>query len=276
MKKLYYIAVTMRPVNMVLTAISVAVGYWFVLNSLKGEKLLFAAVSAAFICAGGNIFNDFYDIEIDRINKPDRPFASGKLGYIEMGLSGFIVFFIGLLLSAKLGMEGILIAASTVFLLLLYDKYVKKTVLIGNFIVSVLAGLAFIYGSAAGGDVTGAVVPAIFAMVYHFGREILKDIEDTRGDKQGGARTFAVKYGENAAIILAAVTYTVLIVLTFVPYFVLNYSLMYLAVVIVFVDLFIIIILSRYVYSRDFHHLKQLNSLLKAGMLAGLIALLLH
>ena len=195
MQKPYYIFITSRPVNVLLTALSVGIGYWFSEAALSDMRLLYALASAGLICAGGNIFNDFYDAEIDRINKPHRPYAAGKLSAFEMAAGGFIVFTAGLLLSYPLGLVCIQIAALTVALLLFYDKRAKRTVLFGNAIVSILTGLAFLYGGAAGGNLPAAAIPAVFAAVYHFGREILKDIEDAAADKAAGAVTFPVRHG---------------------------------------------------------------------------------
>jgi len=275
MEKVLYIIHVLRPVNALLTALSVYIGYWFASGSYFGDPVVLAALSAALICGGGNIFNDYYDKDIDLINKPSRPFAAGKIGKPEMIASGIFMFATGFVLSTLIGLAAAAVAFLTVIFLMIYNIYAKRSILIGNVIISILSGLAFIYGAIAANNPFGAVVPAVFALLYHFGREILKDIEDMPGDRSANIVTFPLRFGLKPALLTAVVTYCILISLTLLPYVLLNYSFLYLVTVVVCVDFLIVISFTRYLISIDRVKLKQLNLLLKAGMFFGLIALLL-
>ncbi|MFC1561586.1 geranylgeranylglycerol-phosphate geranylgeranyltransferase [candidate division KSB1 bacterium] len=267
---------TARPVNVLLTAVSVSVGYWFGAGAIFELSLVPAAVSASLICAGGNIFNDFFDREVDKINRPDRPYAAGLITSRSMIAAGSVCMMSGILFSLLTGGAGFLIAAAAVVLLMIYNRYAKKTVLAGNAIVSIITGLTFIYGASAAGNASGAVIPALFALIYHFGREILKDIEDMPGDRRLNIGTLPVRYGDDIALMLAILVFAILIISTFLPYVFLEYSIYYLIAVIVGVDFLVLTALTRYVLSRNSIHLKQLNRILKAGMIAGLAALALR
>jgi len=264
-----------RPVNIALTMVSVGIGFWFGTGNIHERALITAALSAAFICAGGNIFNDFYDLPADKINKPYRPYAAGSLSKREMISFGIILFASGFLLSLYLGAAGTVIAALTILLLMVYNIYAKSTVLSGNVIVSLLSGMAFVYGAAAAGDAAAGTVPAVFAGLYHFGREILKDVEDLRGDRRMRINTFPIRYGIRKALAAAAAAYSLLILLTPLPFVYLGYGMGYLITVILGVD---VVIITAFVYGiryKNAQNFKRTTVILKAGMFAGLAALLL-
>lgn len=263
-----------RPLNILLTVLSVWIGFIYSFDSFFSPQLIYAAASAGFICAAGNIFNDFFDKSVDQINKPDRPYAAGKLQAVDMLVSGIFAYSSGILLSFFVGIEGFLIVLSTSVLLMVYNVKAKRMVLAGNVIISLLAGMAFLYGGLAGGSIKNAAIPALFAVVFHFGREIFKDIEDKDADKKSGIDTFPVRYGEGKALVLGISVFILLIFLTPMPYVFLNYSLLYLITVAVGVDLLLIVLIQRYLVSRRMEHLKRLNKLMKFGMVFGLLALM--
>ncbi|MDI6720989.1 MAG: UbiA family prenyltransferase, partial [Candidatus Aenigmarchaeota archaeon] len=85
-----------RPVNCVMAAIAVWLGS-IVAGSgiLPGQNILYGMLSAFFICGAGMIANDYFDIEIDKINKPKRPLASGSVSKHFAILYAALFFFIG-------------------------------------------------------------------------------------------------------------------------------------------------------------------------------------
>ena len=265
----------MRPVNTLLTAVSVWTGFYVSTGSLTGTAVAAAAISAACICAGGNIFNDYFDTAIDRINRPERPYTAGRLQKRAMMLTGALLFLSGLLFSFFLGVYGVFLVLLTIAGLMIYNMKAKRVLLLGNSMIGILSGFAFLYGGIAGGSLKGAAVPAVFAAVFHFGRELLKDIEDREGDSSLRIATFPVKYSDRAALKMASAAYGVLIVFTLLPYVFLEYSVYYLYTVLCGVDLLIVILITRYWVSQERKHLQQTNSLLKAGMVFGLLAMVL-
>jgi len=264
-----------RPLNILLTVLSVWIGYFYSSDSYFSPELLYAAVSAGFICAAGNIFNDFFDKTVDQINKPDRPYAAGRLHRNEMVIFGIFAFGAGIVLSFFVGYKGILIVLSTSALLMIYNIRAKRTVLTGNVIISLLGGLAFLYGGLAGGSAEKAAIPALFAIIFHFGREIFKDIEDKHADMKSGIVTFPVSFGEGKALFLGIFVFVLLIFLTPIPYVFLNFSLLYLITVVVGVDFLLIFLFQQYLVSRSMEHLNRLNKLMKVAMVFGLLALML-
>ena len=199
-KTRFYAAIELpRPINCLITFASVLLGGWLGIHRIT-EPLLFAALSAALITAGGNALNDLCGITEDRINKPHRPLPSGRLSpgiaRIEMG----IFLLAGILLALPLT------NASPRHCphchrkcLTLYNAYLKRVPLIGNLTVSALGGLAFLYGGAAVQVMSAPWIIAGFAFLFHLGRELLKDLEDSAGDRQLSGGTVPISWGENIA-----------------------------------------------------------------------------
>ncbi len=170
---------------------------WFV-------RVMFAAVSASLVLAAGNVFNDVRDLRSDRVNTPGRPLPSGIITPRAATVYAVGLALAGILLALPLGLPGILVAASAVALLVLYDMRLKGVPLAGNILVALLGGLAFIYGGIAGEAVLPAFIPALFATLFHLGREIIKDAADLRGDSHSGVRTLATERGVRPTVYLAS------------------------------------------------------------------------
>ena len=269
-KTRFYAAIELpRPVNCLITFASVLLGGWLGIHRIT-EPLLFAALSAALITAGGNALNDLCGITEDRINKPHRPLPSGRLspGFarIEMG----IFLLAGILLALPLPMPALAIALTAVTSLIFYNIYLKRVPLIGNLIISALGGLAFLYGGAAVKVISAPYLIAGFAFLFHLGRELLKDLEDSAGDRQLSGGTVPISWGENSARILITGIFTILIIAMPLPALLGIYSSIYLSLILL-LNILLIFVLIR-LWQKD--TLGYLNNLLKAGMLLGLAAFL--
>lgn len=180
--------------------------------------LLSAALSAALILAAGNIFNDVCDRDCDIVNAPHRPIPSGAVTPKAASVFALILAAIGMAFSVPLGARGAVVAAFAVALLAAYDLKLKRIPLAGNLAVSLLGGLAFVYGGIAGGSVERALIPATFAVLFHFGRELIKDAADIRGDRAAGMHTAATAWGIDTTCRISAVALMTLAVLTVGPF----------------------------------------------------------
>jgi geranylgeranylglycerol-phosphate geranylgeranyltransferase len=147
--------------------------------------LLLAALSTAFVTAGGNVVNDILDRESDRINHPDRPLVTGAISPTVARwtaaclLVGAVVVAIPVVLTRPL--VGVLLGVALVALLS-YEFRFKSAGFGGNLLVAFLTGLVFLYGGAAAG-IPLAVLPfAFMAFFATLSREVIKDMEDLVGD----------------------------------------------------------------------------------------------
>ena len=266
-----YIQLT-RPVNLLIAFGSIFIG-GFVTGTIHPlSKLMLACFSGALIAAGANSINDYYDLEIDRINKPGRPLPSGLVRPPQACYFALTLFAVGTLTGSFIHLPGFVIALCSSVLLYLYSFRLKRTVLWGNLTVALLSGMAFIYGGLAVGRYREAVIVGIFSFFFHLSREIIKDIEDMKGDRSEGLITLPLKYGIKSALVLSSTVMLVLIGLTLVPYFMHIFSLVYLIIVIAGVDLFLFYVLFAMWIRPVPEHLGRLAVLMKADMLAGLLA----
>jgi len=165
-------------------------------NTLTDGKLLLVSVSTILIAAGGYIINDYYDVKIDYINKPERvvigkgvPRRFAILFHTLFSVSGVAI---GLVLSWQMAVLNFISA----FWLWLYSNSLKRKPFIGNFSVAVLTGLSIyclevVYHS---GNIL-ILVYAVFAFFMTLIREIIKDMEDLKGDDTFGCKTLPIIWG---------------------------------------------------------------------------------
>ena len=193
-----------RPANSVAAGLASIVAYLIATGTLIPPVLLLFVI-VTLITAAGNVINDYYDIEIDRVNRPDRPIPSGQVTLPAARAYAVTLFLTGILVCLLTNELCIAIAVLNSLLLIGYAAFLKRTPLFGNITVSYLAGSMFLFGGALAGlsglyHVVPFAVMTFFAMLA---RELIKDAEDVDGDKASGAVTFPIRYGIRPAVILA-------------------------------------------------------------------------
>ena len=175
----------------------------------------------AFMCSW-NALNDILDVEIDKLNQPNRPLPSGDISLnnakfltaILMCFSLFCLVYAGYISSSiEDGFENwapsILIWLLAIFLLTNYESSsnyslkLKDRGLPGNFAISLSVGMVILFGAAGVFEPTEPRVLSLFfiGLSYNLAREIVKDIEDMEGDE--GRNTLAMRIGVEKARVLA-------------------------------------------------------------------------
>ena len=263
-----------RPLNGLITALSVGVGALTSTGDPTWLPVLLAALSAALINGAGNAFNDVIDIDIDRINRPDRPLPSGHLsvGTAKAQILVLIVAgcFCGFWLSPGHG----LLALAVALLLGSYSIFLKNSLLWGNILVASIGAIAFFYGALAIGDIGRAWIPALFAFLFHIGREIVKDIEDVTGDQIRGQHTLPLRWGLAYAALIASLVFLLLIAVTWFPFFTGTYNAAY-AFALLPANGLVLYVLLQLHHQGAILPDDRLGRLLKFGMFAGLLAIVL-
>lgn len=265
-----------RPVNAVIAAASIFVG-----AIVTGEKIeplwnvILVCLSGICIAGGGNAINDYFDIEVDRINRPQRPIPSGRASKTWAFVFSLLLLAVGTLLGLVLGWKTGLIAFCSSALLILYSYRFKQVALLGNCVVSFVASLAFIYGGLAYDRFGPTLIPAWFAFLFHLGREVIKDIQDCAGDTVTHAKTLPIRFGQKTAVIVVTYVFMLLILSTMVPALLSNYGTAYLVVVILGVDIPLMYIIRSMWKDPQPSNLGRISSILKIDMLIGLLAIYL-
>jgi len=264
-----------RPINNLITFIAVYLGGVISVDFFFSQKIVLASLSGMLISAGGNVINDYFDLEVDRMNKPHRALPSGKVSATGALILYLLLTIAGLVISVLINRSTFIIASAAVVGLFFYSASLKLELFWGNFTVAFISALAFLYGGAAVGNTRGASVPAVFAFLYHFGREVLKDLEDMEADRRRRSRSIPLVFGKRAAQRIIVFTFALLIIATIVPFAVKAYGWIYLSVVIVGVHLLLIYITASTFRDSTPSNLSRLSRLLKVGMVIGIVAVFL-
>ncbi len=205
-----------RPFNCLFVAITVLFGAFISNEITKLLPVIFAALSATFIAAAGYVINDFFDLPIDKMNKPHRILPAGMISPQTAYLYAVLLFLIGIVFSfLTQNMICVGLAIFNSLTLFFYAKRFKLSFLTGNLLVSYLAGSTFLYGGLAANNLQNSILIAVYAFLYTLVREFIKDAEDIEGDIQFGARTLAVKLGRKKTSLISLFPTILIILFTF-------------------------------------------------------------
>ncbi len=263
-----------RPLNCAIAALGVAVGAYLAGGDIDTHLLLLAMGAAAAIGAAGNIFNDVFDLEIDCLNRPDRPLPNGRIPIPAAIVFGTILGCAGLFMAARVSVWHMLIALAILVAIVIYDRWLKRVAVAGNLVVSLTAAAALPFGGLLGEAWSATWVPTLLAFLLHLAREIVKDVEDMDGDRLAGARTLPVLVGRHRALSVAIYVLFVLVSLTPVPHLLGWYGIGYMRVV-VFLDaacVALIVSLHRNPFRTN---LARVSGSLKMLMILGIVAVML-
>ncbi len=265
-----------RPLNFAITFFSIIVGAILCVNGEYSQiKILFAALSGGLTASAGNTINDIFDIEIDKVNRPDRPLPANTLTPLEASYYYSILVVISFILSYLINIQAFAIVAGSTILLFLYSFKLKRYILTGNILVAFMTGLAFIYGGVAVNNFSSAIIPAVFAFLINLVREIIKDIEDIEGDIKSGISSFPHKYGIPATKRIILLTLVILIIATFYPFLTRVYRIEYFIVVMVVVNPLFVYTVKSLFEDDSQKNLNKLSFILKLNMIFGLTAIFL-
>ncbi|TXD49340.1 prenyltransferase [Polaribacter sp. IC073] len=300
LKLIRYKNLLMVLLTMVLT--KYALVHSFITNSfLTNFEFSILTLSVLLITAGGYIINDIFDIEADKINKPDKVFIDKKVSKKSAWKVYFIVTFLGFTLGVYISIYNVFTYLSSVFIftslgLFFYSKYLKKIPIIGNFTVSIFIGLVIyivylfdfkylkfwnlthdkVENLTLFLPVWGAVILySFFAFLTTLIREIIKDIEDINGDLKIKAKTLPILFGRKRASKVAFFFSCILLLFLLVIFQTLKNE----PLLLVYGGIFMLLPLLYFMHSlwlaeskKDF---SKLSSLMKIIMLFGVLSMLL-
>tara|TARA_R110002049_G_scaffold175107_1_gene342426 strand:- start:18913 stop:19788 length:876 start_codon:yes stop_codon:yes gene_type:complete len=265
-------------------------------TSLDALGISLLILATVFIAAAGNIINDIYDVETDFINKPDKLIIgksiSEKAAYNLFIVCNVLGVGIGFYLSNLVGKSAffslfVIISA----LLYVYASYLKRMLLIGNVVISVLVALSVLIvgifelppSTTLQNQQTQLAFfkiifnYALFAFMINLLRELTKDIEDIDGDYKAGMNTLPIVVGRDRAnkvlfglsfISLVCIIVYIINVLYKRPILVVNFLIFSVAPLI-----FILIKIFEAKTKKDYHFISNLYKLV---MLFGMLSLLLY
>lgn len=165
-------------------------------TTITDFRLLVLTASTILIAAAGYIINDYYDIKIDYINKPERVVIGKGIPRRFAILFHTLFSFAGIALGYYLGWHIALINFLSAFLLWWYSNNLKRLPFVGNFSIALLTGISiYLVALLFGGDDTLIIIYSFFAFFMTLVREIIKDMEDLKGDSTFGCKTLPIVWG---------------------------------------------------------------------------------
>jgi len=265
----------LRPINCAMIGFAVIIGY-FVSKpaSVAPLPIVLGFVTGFAICAFSMVVNDYYDIEVDRVNQPTRPLPSGELskaGAVGIAVAMLILGFAAAALLLDLG--AVLIVALYTLLAWLYDFRAKKYGLAGNVIVASSLAIPFIYGGViSGGKVLDSLLlfMASTSFLAGVGREVVKAMADVPGDQKRGVRSYASVHGLRPAAALGGAFFLLAVVTSALPLMLIPVNVFYKLGVVV-PDAAFVYLAYRIVTHADVKGALSVKKTALLGMLVGLI-----
>ena len=278
---------------------SLPASYYQLSNPFTFSIFLLLVVSSVFIAAAGYIINDYFDINIDRINKPDKMVVEKIISRRWAILWHWILTTFGLAISLYISFKTswIIFIANVLCTLLLwfYSTTFKKKLLSGNIIISLLTAWTvlvlyfatnIIFYSVRGllPDISlalnrifkFAVLYGGFAFIISLIREVVKDIEDMEGDAKYNCKTMPIIWGVPTSKVFAGVWLVVLIgAISVVQFYAFQLGWIYIS----FYSLLIVIlpliwVLRKLYVAQNNKQYHQLSQIIKLVMLSGILSLL--
>ena len=238
----------------------------------------FLALTFSTVCiaAAGYIINDYYDVKIDAINKPDRLLVGRIIRRRRAMFAHLVLSFVGVVIGALLMVWVGLINLGAVLLLWGYSARLKKMLLIGNIVIALLSAsmllVVAVYDDMLNKTTLGY---ALFAFLISLIREIIKDIEDMKGDATFECRTLPILLGMRGAKYvlypLLALFMALLVASVLHPSTPLLFD-VYMLVLVLAPSIWMAVKLARADRKADFTYLSNLNKLV---MLLGILSMLL-
>jgi len=274
----------LRPINDIMGSLTVIIGILNTRTGISVENLItnfiFGILTYFFIAGSGMVINDIYDIEIDKINRPERPIPRGVITLKHAKYLFVGVLSIGLVLSIihnfilDLNFLNVIIAAIFGFMGWLYAKWGKKSGFFGNIIVSISFSIGLIYGAILNSFQIPIYIYYFFLTCFFLllSREIIKGCEDIEGDKEQGVKTLAIQIGIKKSAytsmifaILAIIFFILPIFTNIINKFLYSISMVFGIIVVLYA---VILILKSNLKKESF---SKISLLLKAGAFLGLI-----
>lgn len=265
--------------------------------ALNHSQFFLLSLSSMFIAAGGYIINDYFDLNIDRINKPAKivveRLIKRRWAIIWHGIFSFFGVLLGFYVGWRSGVFWLGVANfGCVVALWFYSTTFKKKLLTGNILISLLTAwvvlvVGFIthyrivtntslYGfTFASKLLRFTFLYAGFAFIICLIREVIKDIEDMHGDAKYGCRTMPIVWGVNVSKLFAGTWLAVLAAAVFIVFaYVLQFrwwlSAGYTFLFIIIPLLVILRKLSKAETTPQFHHLSKW---IKLVMFTGILSM---
>ncbi len=185
--------------------------------------LILSFITPIFISMGSFAINDYFDIEVDRLNKKTtRPLVNGSISLKSAFYIAIASFIIGVFASLFISSGAFAIALVFAILAFLYSYKLKEMFLIGNMYIGLSMMIPFIYGSYVASYTISypIIIISITVFVSGLAREIHGTIRDYRGDRKRGVKSLPKYIGVYYSAIISALLHLIAIILSIYLFFI--------------------------------------------------------
>ncbi|MBT2159887.1 geranylgeranylglycerol-phosphate geranylgeranyltransferase [Zobellia barbeyronii] len=237
-------------------------------------NLFIIVVSSALVIASGYIINNFYDAEKDLINKPRKSMIDRFVGQQFKLTTYFILNFLAVIAASYVSFKAVFFFSAYIFGIWIYSHKLKRLPFIGNFVSATLAIAPFFAVFVYYKNFENVIfVHAMFLFLLILAREMIKDLENLKGDLVQNYKTIPILYGGRVSKILISI----LIVLTLIPSLLLilrfdvGYMNYYFMACVVLLILFLVLLFK----SKSKKEYVWLHNILKLIIIVGVFSILL-
>jgi len=209
-----------RPELSFAAGICVVVGEIVALGKFPAPNLVLLGFLCGFFISGSAlIMNDYFDLEVDMINTPERALPSGLVTKSEVIALTAVASLLGLGSAYALANFALAVALLFWFIAFLYNWKFKQHGLLGNLMVASSVGITFVIGGIAAGNPGNKLVWffSLMAFLIDLGEEIAGDAMDMEGDKFRGSKSIAIVMGKQFALRVSASIFFLIVLLGYLP-----------------------------------------------------------
>ena len=274
MKYLLGYIMIIRPLNVFLGGLTILISSLIIKYEGPAISVILPVFVVMFFTVGANTLNDYFDYEIDKINRPDRAISSGLVLRNHALILSLFSLVVGVLIALRLNKDSQLLSIGVSLpLIIAYNVKLKNYPLIGNIIVSLILAMSFIYAGLVFEKTEPLIIPALLAFGLTLIREIVKDLADIKGDKSAGLMTFPIVYGKKKTIILCTILSLFLGVGSFIPFLTGYYNTFYGISLILMVEIPLAVVVISLLNKPVILTAKRGSKLLKFCTLGGLFSI---
>ena len=274
MKYLLGYIMIIRPLNVFLGGLTILISSLIIKYEGPAISVILPVFVVMFFTIGANTLNDYFDYEIDKINRPDRAISSGLVLRNHALILSLFSLVVGVLIALRLNKDSQLLSIGVSLpLIIAYNVKLKNYPLIGNIIVSLILAMSFIYAGLVFEKTEPLIIPALLAFGLTLIREIVKDLADIKGDKSAGLMTFPIVYGKKKTIILCTILSLFFGVGSFIPFLTGYYNTFYGISLILMVEIPLAVVVISLLNKPVILTAKRGSKLLKFCTLGGLLSI---
>jgi geranylgeranylglycerol-phosphate geranylgeranyltransferase len=184
------------------------------------QPLLLGFACGFFLSGSALVLNDYFDLEVDRINAPQRPLPSGRVSPPEAVVLSILAGLFGLVAAALINWPALFFSIPFWGIGILYNWKYKQAGLVGNLMVSSSVAITFILGGIAVGEPWHPIVWtfSLVAFLIDLAEEIAGDAMDMEGDQTRGSKSIAITIGKKFALRISGIIFVIVTLISLVPF----------------------------------------------------------